>query len=358
MLEKKILAINPDKDRTRFAVYKNTNIVYLKTIRHKASDFESFATIADQENYRSALIMNELKENDIQLESIAVVMGRGGLLKPLQSGVYEVNKKMLSDLRAGLQGQHANNLGGIIAHNLVEQLPNAKAYIADPVVVDELEPLARVTGNPKFERKSVFHALNHKSVARKFAKANNVNYEELNLIVVHIESGVSTGAHRRGKVIDVNQTFDGAGPFSFERAGTLPVGDLLRMAFSGDYSEEELFRMINEESGYLAYLGTKNPSEVEELIRNGDEKAEFISNALAYQIAKSIGGKYAVLEGECDAILLSGEPFHCKRFSNSISKRIRKLAPVSVYPNEDVIEAMAMNGLRVIKGETEVLTYD
>lgn len=357
MFDKRILAINPDKDHTRMAVYESTNIVYLKTIRHKEEELKKFKTIPGQDDFRTNLILEELKDNEIALDSIAVIMGRGGLVQPMESGIYEVNQKMIKDLRKGVQGMHANNLGGIIADKIASQLPNAKAYIADPMVVDELEPLARVTGNPRFERKSVFHALNHKTVARKFAKANNVTYEDLKLIIVHIESGVSIGAHKHGKVIDVNQTFDGAGPFSFERAGTLPVGDLMRMAFSGEITQEELFRMINEESGYKAYLGTSNPAEVEEMIRGGDEKAEFISNALAYQIAKTIGGKFAVLEGECDAILLSGEPFHCKRFANSISKRVNKLAPVSVYPNEDVIEAMAMNGLRLLKGETEVKKY-
>jgi len=357
MINHRILAINPDKEHTRIAVYENTNIVYLKTIRHKEQELKKFDSIMDQDNFRTNIVMQELKDNDIELNSIAVIMGRGGLVKPVPSGIYEVNDRLLEDSRKGVQGIHANNLGAIIANNLANELPNAKAYIADPVVVDEMDDLARVSGNPKFERKSVFHALSHKFVARKYAKANNVNYEDLNLIVVYMESGVSIGAHYRGKVIDVNQTFDGAGPFSFERAGTLPAGDLIRTIYKEKYSEEELFRMINEESGYKAYLGTANPAEVEEMIRGGDQEAEFISNALAMQIAKTIGGKYTVLKGDVDAILLSGEPFHCKRFSNSISERVKKLAPVTVYPNEDVIEAMAMNGLRILQGEAQAMEY-
>jgi butyrate kinase len=301
--------------------------------------------------------MDQLVDNDIQTDLIAIVMGRGGLIKPVKSGIYAVNKAMIDDLKSGARGEHPNNLGALIAQKIAEQLPDAKAFIADPVVVDELEDLARVSGHPQFERKSVFHALSQKSVARKYAKANNLNYNDINLIVVHMESGVSIGAHRKGKVVDVNQTFDGAGPFSSERAGTLPVGDLLRMAFSGKYTKEALFRMINEESGYKAYLGTSNHAEIEEMIRKGNKKAEFISNALAYQIAKSIGGKFAVLEGECDGILFSGEPFHCKRFVNAISKRVEKFAPISVYPNEDVIESMAMNGLRLLKGEVTPQEY-
>lgn len=357
MINHRILAINPDKEHTRIAIYENTNIVYLKTIRHKEQELKKFDSIMDQDDFRTGLVLQELKDNDIDLNSIAVIMGRGGLVKPVPSGIYEVNDRLLEDSRKGVQGIHANNLGAIIANNLALELPNAKAYIADPVVVDEMEDLARVSGNPKFERKSVFHALSHKFVARKYAKANNVNYEDLNLIVVYMESGVSIGAHYRGKVIDVNQTFDGAGPFSFERAGTLPAGDLIRTIYREEYSEEELFRMINEESGYKAYLGTANPAEVEEMIRGGDKEAEFISNALAMQIAKTIGGKYTVLKGDVDAILLSGEPFHCKRFSNSISERVKKLAPVTVYPNEDVIEAMAMNGLRILQGEAQAMEY-
>ncbi len=357
MINQRILAINPDKTHTRIAVYENTNIVYLKTIRHKEKELEKFESIMDQDDFRTDIVLRELKDNEIDLESIAIIMGRGGLIKPVSSGIYEVNERLLEDSRKGIQGIHANNLGAIIADNLARELPNAKAFIADPVVVDELEDLARVSGNPMWERKSVFHALSHKFVARKYAKANNVNYEDLNLIVVYMESGVSVGAHHRGRVVDVNQTFDGAGPFSFERAGTLPAGDLIRTAYSRKYTQEELFKLINEESGYKAYLGTANPAEVEEMIRNGDEKAEFISNALAMQIAKTIGGKYTVLKGDVDAILLSGEPFHCKRFSNSISERVNKLAPVTVYPNEDVIEAMAMNGLRILQGEAEAKEY-
>jgi butyrate kinase len=357
MIDKQILVINPNPHDTRIAVYQNNKIAYLKTMRHKEDDLSQFADINDQLEFRYNLIEKELRENLQDLNQIHIIVARGGLVKPVPSGVYEVNEPMLNDLKTGFLGKHAHNLGGMIANKLLDILPSAKAYIADPIVVDEMEDIARVSGNPMFERKSVFHALNQKTVARKYAKSVNKDYEELNLIVVHIEMGISIGAHKAGRVIDVNQSYDGGGPFSYENSGQLPLRALLKLAFSGKYTEQELAKLINEGSGYKGYLGTSNPSEIEDRIRGGDEQAEFISQAMAYQISKTIGSGFTVLMGEVDAIVLSGEAFHCNRFSNSISERVNKIAPVAIYPDEDVMDAMAANGLAILKNEANIQEY-
>ncbi len=357
MNEKQILVINPNPRDTMIAVYENNKVVFLKTVRHKEGELAKFDELLDQEKWRTEIVLKEIKDNEIDLRSIHIIIARSGLIKPVESGAYEVNDTMIKDLKKGVMGEHAHNLGGIISQNLLPHLPNAKAYIADPIVVDEMQAVARISGNPMFERKSVFHALNQKTVARKYAKSVSKEYEDLNLIAVHIESGVSVGAHKGGRVIDVNQTFDGGGPFSFERAGTLPVGDLLRLAFSGKYNEKQFFKLINEESGLKAYLGVNSMAEMEDRVRGGDERAEFIMQAMAYQISKTIGSKYAVLECNVDAIILSGEPFHCKLFVDRISQHVHKMAPMAVYPNEDAMEAMAINGLSILRGEKDIKEY-
>ncbi|MCF8298598.1 MAG: butyrate kinase [Saprospiraceae bacterium] len=357
MITSKILAINPNPTTTKIAIYKSTKLVFLKTIKHKEEELKQFKELSDQVEYRSKLILAELDDNDINPELIHIIVSRGGLIKPLVSGVYSINKKMENDLKVGIFGQHANNLGGLIANYLTKSLTNAKSYIADPSVVDELDDVSRVSGHPLFERRSIFHALNQKSVSRKFAKSINKKYDELNLIVTHIESGISVGAHENGRVIDVNQAFDGAGPFSFERTGTLPVGDLLRLCFSGKYSEDEIMEMVTQKGGLVAYLGVNNLTELETKVESGDEKANFIAYAMAYQVAKEIGAMYTVLQGDIDGIILSGEIFHWTKFTNWVSDRIEKIGPIAVYPNEDEMEALAANGLMILRGEVEVLEY-
>jgi butyrate kinase len=264
-------------------------------------------------------------------------MGRGGLLKPIQSGVYEVNEAMI--------------LGGLIAHDIAIELPDARAYIADPIVVDELEDIARIAGHPLFERISIFHALNQKAVAREYAKAIQKKYENLNLIVVHLGGGVTVGAHQKGRVIDVNQGLDGEGPFSPERSGTLPVGQLVRLCFSGKYSQKELLEMVKGKGGLVAYLGTNNAYDVEKMVEKGDEKATLIYNAMAYQVAKCIGEMYAVLKCEVDAILITGGIAYDKKFVAYIQDHVQKMAPIHVFPGEDEMRALAMNGLLVLRGE-------
>ncbi|MFC2110985.1 butyrate kinase [Bacteroidota bacterium] len=353
----KILAINPNPTSTKIAIYKSTKLVFLKTIKHRKEELEQFKDLCEQVEYRSKLILDELDDNEINPDLIHIIVSRGGLIKPLVSGVYSINEKMETDLKDGVLGKHANNIGGLIANYLTKKLTHAKSYIADPAVVDELDDVSRVSGHPLFERRSIFHALNQKSVSRKYAKSINKQYEELNLIVAHIESGISVGAHKNGRVIDVNQAFDGSGPFSFERTGTLPAGDLLRMCFSGKYTEDEILEMVTQKGGLVGYLGIDNLTELETKVESGDEHASFIAYAMSYQIAKEIGAMYTVLDGSIDGIILSGEIFHWIKFTNWVSERVEKIGPIAVYPNEDEMEALAMNGLMILRGEVEILEY-
>lgn len=355
--ESRILAINPGSTSTKIAVYKNGNVVFLKTIRHSPEELSQFKSIADQYEYRKNIIYEELKNAEVKLDLIRAVVGRGGLVKPIPAGVYRVNEQMKKDLIEGKSGEHASNLGGLIADDIARQLPNAEAYIADPVVVDELEPVARFSGHPLFERVSIFHALNQRAIARLHAKSINRSYEELNLIVAHLGGGISVGVHRKGRVIDVNQALDGDGPISPERSGTLPVGSLLKMAFSGKYTYEEMKAMVVGKGGLYAYTGHNNAYEVEQAALNGDKKSLDVMEAMAYQTAKEIGAFSTVLKGDVDAILVTGGLANSKWFCNLIIERIHKIAPVYVYPGEDEMRALAENGEMVLSGEIEAKEY-
>lgn len=357
MKDARVLAINPGSTSTKIAVYQNTEPIFLKNIKHSPEELSHFPKITDQFQFRKSIILQQLQEADIQLDNVLAVMGRGGLLKPIPSGVYEVNEAMIHDLKNSPLGEHASNLGGLIAHDLIKSLPNARAYIVDPIVVDELDEIARIAGHPLFERISIFHALNQKAIARDFAKSTHRKYEDLNLIVVHLGGGITVGAHRKGKVIDVNQGLDGEGPFSPERSGTLPVGELIRLCFSGKYTLTEVQKMNKGEGGLIAYLGTNDAAAVEKMVDMGDSKAELIYHAMAYQVAKMVGEMYTVLKCEADAILITGGIAYDKNFVNWIQERIYKIAPVHVYPGEDEMRALAINGLMVIRGEHEVKEY-
>lgn len=357
MEDYRILAINPGSTSTKIAVYQNTNPVFVKNITHPSDEIAKFEHVADQFHFRKDIIYKELEEADIQLDKIRAVVGRGGMLKPIPSGVYEVNDAMKFDLHERPIKEHASNLGGLIADEIAHSLPDAKAYIADPVVVDELNEIARISGHPAFKRISIFHALNQKSIARQHAQSIMRRYEDLNLIVVHMGGGITVGAHEKGKVIDVNQGLDGEGPFSPERSGTLPTGDLVRFCFSGKYTEKEVLKMVVGNGGLVAYLGTNSAYEAEKRALEGDKEATFILEALAYQVSKSIGSMVPVLKGEVDAILLTGGVAHSKWITNMIIERVYKFAPVYTYPGEDEMRALAYNGLMVLKGEIEVKVY-
>ncbi len=355
--EIRILTINPGSTSTKFGVFSGTDPLYIKTIRHTNEELEPFQKITDEFHFRKELILAQLREAEIDLNQIRAVVGRGGLLKPIESGVYAVNDAMIRDLRNSPLGEHASNLGGLIAHDIASSLPDALALIANPVVVDELEDIARISGHPLLPRISIFHALNQKAVARQHAKSIMRKYEEMNLIVVHLGGGITVGAHQQGRVVDVNQGLDGDGPFSPERSGTLPVGALIKLCFSGKYTEKELLKMNKGEGGLVAYLGTNSAYEVEKRIQNGDEYARLIYNAMAYQVAKEIGSMATVLRFQVDGILITGGIAHDKYFVNQVIERVHRIAPVHVYPGEDELKALAMNGLRVLTHETEPKIY-
>lgn len=357
--ERVILAINPGSTSTKVAVYNNNKMLFLKSIRHEYEEIKKFKSIADQYDYRKNIILEELENANIDLSTIGVIMARGGLLKPIKSGIYQVNEKMKEDLTLTKKlGEHASNLGALIADALAKIIPHAKAFIVDPVVVDELNDVARISGHPKFERISIFHALNQKAVARTHARFLGKKYEELNLIVAHLGGGVSVGAHYQGRVIDVNNALDGDGPFSPERSGSLPVGPLAKLCFSGQYTLEEVMKMIKGEGGMYAYLGTNNGSEVTQRVEQGDEKAKLIFEAMAYQISKEIGAISAVLKGKVDSIILTGGIAFNDIVVDFIKEHVEFIAPVTVYPGEDEMEALASNGVRVLNGEAEILEYN
>ena len=352
-----ILVINPGSTSTKIAVYENHKSILLKTLRHSSEQLARFGDIASQYEYRKEAILNELDHAQIDTENIRAVVGRGGLLKPIESGVYEVNEPMKRDLKMGLMGQHASNLGGLIADDIAGSLPDARAFIADPVVVDELQDVARITGLPEMPRQSIFHALNQKAVARNFAASIERDYHSLNLIVAHLGGGISVGAHCKGKVVDVNNALDGFGPFSPERSGTLPAGPLVDLCFSGKYSKEEIRKIINGRGGLVAHLGTNQAHEAESMALNGDHHAELILHAMSYQVAKAIGACAAVLKGQIDGILLTGGMAQNKTVVGFIRQYIDWLGPVKVYPGEDEMKALAANALDVLRGELKCKIY-
>ena len=353
----RILVINPGSTSTKIAVYRDTKPRLVETIRHSADELARFERVTDQFTFRKEIILERLRNAREKIDEITAVIGRGGMIKPVESGVYEVNEAMKKDLIRGVMGEHASNLGGLIADDIARSLTHARAFIADPVVVDELEDIARVAGHPLFKRKSIFHALNHKAISRTFAQQTGHRYEELNLIVAHMGGGITVGAHERGRVVDVNQGLDGDGPFSPERSGTLPVGDLARVCFSGDYTLGDVKKMINGKGGLVAYLGTNDVYKINLMAEEGNEKAGFLLDAMAYQVAKEIGAMSTVLKGRVDAIILTGGIAYNSRVVDFIKVMVAHIARVVVFPGEDEMKALAMNALQVLRGEKEAKVY-
>ncbi|ANU23449.1 butyrate kinase [Planococcus donghaensis] len=352
----RILVINPASTSTKIGVFDNDLLIMEKTIQHTQKELSAFSNIADQSFYRRNTILESLDEEGMNISNLSAVCGRGGLLRPIEGGTYEVNEEMIEDLRKGYSGQHASNLGGIVAQEIADAL-NIPAFIVDPVVVDELDPVARISGFSSIERKSIFHALNQKAVARHYAKKNGLSYEDVNLIVAHMGTGVTVGVHHRGRVIDVNNGLHGDGPFSLERAGTVPAGDLVELCFSGQYSRHEILRKLVRNSGLVAYLETNDVVKVEKRISKGDKKAELVYHAMAYQIAKEIGAASAVLKGQVDAIILTGGLAHGKSFVEAISERVSWIADIEIQPGENELQALAEGAVRVLNGEERVKTY-
>jgi butyrate kinase len=352
----KLLVINPGSTSTKIGVYEDEKQVLEKTLRHSSEEIEKYATIYDEYEFRKSAILQVLKDKAFDINSLDAVVGRGGLLKPIISGTYAVNEAMLKDLRIGIQGHHAANLGGIIAYEIGESL-NLPAFIVDPVVVDEIGDVARVSGMPEIQRKSIFHALNQKAVAKRYAKESGKIYQDLNLIVAHMGGGVSVGAHKAGRVIDVNNALDGEGPFSTERCGGVPVGDLVKLCFSGKYTLDDIKKKITGKGGVFAYLNTNDFRVVEKKGFEGDSNAKLVLDAFVYQIAKEIGQCGAVLCGKIDAIILTGGVAYSKQVTESLKEMTSFLGPVIVYPGEDELLALAEGGLRVLRGEEEAKEY-
>ncbi len=352
-----ILVINPGATSTKIAVYRGNRSVFLKTIRHEPGELEVFSRTLDQLDYRLELVLNEVEANHIPFDSVGVIIARGGLIHPIESGIYEVNDEMVADLEKGVMGDHASNLGGLMARQLLGKFPNAGAYIADPVVVDEMQEVARLSGHPRFERISIFHALNQKSVARTHAQAMGREYEDMNLVVAHLGSGISVGAHQKGRVIDVNNALDGEGPFGPERSGTLPSGDLARYCHQEGHSLEDVRKMLTGEGGMYAYLGHKDAQRMEKMADEGHAEARLIHQAMAYQVSKEIGAMAVVLSGRIDGILITGGMAHNPGLIALITERIKFIAPVYIYPGEDEMRALAHNGSLLLSGKVTAKQY-
>ena len=352
----KLLIINPGSTSTKIGVFEDETLLFEETLRHTTEEIAQFATIVDQKDFRKNIITEFLATKGVELKDINVVVGRGGMLKPIPGGTYPVSDALLEDLRIGKQGQHASNLGGILAREIGDEI-GVPSYIVDPVVVDELEPVARYSGVPELPRTSVFHALNQKAVAKRYAKEIGKNYEELNLIVVHMGGGVSVGAHKNGKVVDVFNALDGDGAFSPERAGGVPSGALVKMCFSGEYTEKEVYKKIVGNGGFNAYLGTNDARVVEDMIKDGNKEADNVYQAFIYQVCKNIGAQAAVLEGKVDQIVVTGGIAYSKLVIAEFTKRVSWIAPLTVYPGEDELLALAQGALRVMNGEEKAMEY-
>lgn len=353
-----ILTLNPRLTYTQVAVYRMSTPVFLKKINHPSNELDEFENFAQQTFYRVNVILKELRDNDIDVDLLRVIIGQGGLVKPVESGVYAVNDSMLKDLKDDNLGEDVVNLGGFIAHGIAGLLPNAEAYIADPVVVDEFEDIARITGLPELKRRSIFHVLNQKTVARKYAKGIYKKYEDLNLIVVHLGNGISIGAHSKGRVIDANQAYDGDGPFSPIRSGSLPMGDVIKMCFSGEYSESEMLRKQSRKGGLFAYFGTNRGLDVCKMAQGGDAKAQEILDAMAYQVSKTIGSMYPVFDDdEVDAIIITGGMAKNNSLVKAVRHRVDKIAPVVMSPGADTLGALWSYGRMILRSEIKVKEY-
>ncbi|WP_026508094.1 butyrate kinase [Butyrivibrio sp. MC2013] len=352
----KSLIINPGSTSTKLGIFEDETLVMDETLRHSTEEISKYDSIIDQKDFRRDIILDFLKKQNIDVNSFNVIVGRGGLLKPIQGGTYEVTDAVIEDLKKGVQGQHASNLGGILAREIADQI-GVKAYIVDPVVVDELCDEARISGIPEINRISIFHPLNQKAVARRYAQSVGKKYEDLNLIVAHLGGGVSVGAHEKGRIIDVYGAFEGDGAFSPERAGAVPVGGLIRLCYSGKYTEKEMLKKATGNGGFNAYLGTNDARDVIKRADEGDEKAKLVLDAFIFQVSKNIGAMGAVLKGKVDQIIITGGIAYNERITGAMKERVSHIADVTVYPGEDELLALAQGAIRVLNGEEEPKVY-
>ena len=352
----RILVINPGSTSTKVAVFEDDTLLCQRTIRHSPEEFAHLPGMLDQKGMRTELVESFLKDEKIDINSLSAVVGRGGLIKHIPSGTYEVNDAMLADLGKPFATGHASSLGGVIAREISAKV-GIPAFTVDPVTVNEMEPVAKISGNPLVPRRGIFHALNTKAIARRAAADLGGSYADFRFILVHLGGGVSVGAHRYGRVIDVNDALYGEGPFSPERSGGVPLYELIQLCYSGDYTEAEVLSYLNRRGGLMAYLGTTDFVKIEQMIADGDEKAARVVDAMVYQIAKEVGAMHVVLDGEVDAIVMTGGLAYSQRFTGLIRERTRFIAPALVYPGEDEMIALAQGALRVLNGEERAAIY-
>ncbi len=351
-----ILTINPGSTSTKVALFEDLKLVVNETVKHTKKTLIKFDELIDQIDMRKKVINKFLKKNNTKIEQIDGFISRGGLIKPVKSGIYKVNKKMIDDLRNNKFGEHASNLGGIIAYEMAKTV-GKDAYIADPVVVDEMSSVAKISGLNGISRRSLWHALNQKAVARKYAHKHGKKYEELNLIIAHLGGGISVGLHKRGRVTDVNNALDGDGPFSPERSGSLPVGSVIDLAFSGQYTREQLAKLNHGFGGLVSYLDTNDAEKVSEMICNKEVFAQRVLKAMVYQIAKEIGSLYAVTRGNLDAIIITGGLAYNQDVLQPLLEYLDHLGEIAVYPGENELEALAFNMYRLLNEEIELSVY-
>ncbi len=352
----KSLIINPGSTSTKIGVFEDETLLFEETLRHSTEEIASYASIVDQKDFRKNIIVNLLQEKNFDLHSLNVIVGRGGMLKPISGGTYPVTDELMADLKTGVQGQHASNLGGILAREIADSI-GVPSYIVDPVVVDELMPEARYSGVPELPRVSIFHALNQKAVAKRYAKEIGKPYDSLNLVVVHMGGGVSVGAHKKGQVIDVFNALDGDGAFSPERAGGVPSGSLIKMCFSGEYTQAQVYKKIVGNGGFNAYLGTNDMRNVGKMVDEGNAEAKTIRDAFILQVAKDMGSMACVLEGKVDQIIITGGIAYDNYVVTALKEKAGWIAPVTVYPGEDELLALAQGALRVMNGEEKAMDY-
>ncbi len=351
-----ILAINTGSTSTKIGLFNGYEEVKTENFSHSKRELSVYKKIIDQKDFRLKFVEDFLTRNQVSLKDMKAIVGRGGLLRPITGGTYLVDDEMIADLKTEKVEEHASNLGGILAKALADKA-DCPAFIVDPVIVDELEAVARVSGLPELERRSVFHALNQKAVAKKYAEDINQKYQELTLIVAHLGGGISVAIHHQGRVIDVNNALCGEGPFSPNRTGGLPTFDFMRLCYSGKLSYEEMRVKLLKEGGLIGYLGTADIRDIIKMIDQGNKKAELVFESMVYQIAKEIGSLAPVTRGKIDAIILTGGIAHSGFFTDKVKEMVNFIAPVKIYPGEEELSALAAGAYRVLRGEESARNY-
>ena len=351
----RILVINPAATATYVAVFEGEALVAAEEIKHAPEELAPFDRVWDQYLMRKDKVAGFLERHSIGVGSLSAVVGRGGLLKPIPGGTYRVNATMLEDLRLGVQGEHASNLGGILAYGIA-RAAGIEAFVVDPVSTDEMEAVAKISGLPELQRTALAHSLNMRAMGRRAAAELGKRYEESSLVIAHLGMGISVAAHRHSRIVDTNNANE-SGPFSPERAGTLPVGDLIRLCFSGKLTERELIRKLTTQAGLAAHLGTKDIAEIERRVEQGDPVARLIYEAMAYQIAKEIGAMSVSLSGQVDAVVLTGPLAGSGILVTWIRERTAWIGKLLVYPGGEEMKALAAGALRVLQGMEEARVY-